>query len=310
MNNREYANFQRKKISVIINPVAGTKSKKSIPEKIYRTVNTEIFDIQILYTERKGHATEIAAEAVKNKVDYVVAAGGDGTVNEVAKALINTDTVLGIIPIGSGNGLARDLHIPMNVNKSISVLNQNNIIKIDYGIANDKVFFCTCGAGFDAEVSEKVSTQSKRGIVMYIKNMICTFYHFEPEKYKITCAEAIFEDRAFVVTCANASQYGNNTYIAPNADVQDGKMNISIIKPLSALNVPRIMIQMMSKRLMKNSKSVELITAQATIEREKGGVMHLDGNAIYADKNINVSIVKQGLNVLVSKKIIFGRDQL
>jgi diacylglycerol kinase family enzyme len=157
--------------------------------------------------------------------------------------------------------------------------------------------------GFDAEVSEKISTQSKRGIVMYIKNMIGTFYHFEPEKYKITCAEGIFEDRAFVVTCANASQYGNNTYIAPNADVQDGKMNISIIKPLSALNVPRIMIQMMSKRLMKNSKSVEIITAEATIEREKDGAMHLDGNAIYADKNIHVSIVKHGLNVLVPKII-------
>ncbi|MDL2215327.1 diacylglycerol kinase family lipid kinase [Dysgonomonas sp. OttesenSCG-928-M03] len=295
----------KKKIHVIINPVSGTKSKKNIPDKIIETVDSLQYEIDFFTTQYEGHATEIASQSVKDKADYVIAVGGDGTVNEVAKALVNTDVVLGIIPSGSGNGLARDLYIPMNRTKAINILKDGNIKRIDYGIANDNIFFCTCGVGFDAKVSEKALTQSKRGVLMYAKNMITTFFYFEPEKYKVICAEGTFEDEAFVVTCANASQYGNNAYIAPHADIQDGKMNISIIKPLSTFNVPKTMIQMLSKNLevAKNTKLVELITSEAIIEREKEGVMHLDGNAIYTDKNINVSIVKQGLNVLVPKKI-------
>lgn len=292
-----------KTIHVIINPVSGTKSKNSIPGRFKAIAKALNYDIKIFFTEREGHATDIAIQSVKDKADYVIAVGGDGTVNEVAKALINTDVILGIVPSGSGNGLARDLHIPMNRLKAIQILKDGCVKKIDYGIANGNIFFCTCGVGFDAKVSEKALTQSKRGLLMYVKNMLDTFKVFEPEKYKVTCAEGSFEDKAFVVTCANASQYGNNAYIAPHADIQDGKMNISILKPIKAANVPQLMTQMMSKNLANSKKLVELVTAEATIEREIAGVMHLDGNAIYTTKDIHVKILKQGLNVLVPKSI-------
>lgn len=293
----------KKKVHVIINPVSGAKSKKNIPETIIQTTEQLNYEVEFFFTEKEGHATEIATQSAKDKADYVIAVGGDGTVNEVAKALVNTDVIFGIIPSGSGNGLARDLHIPLNRSSAIKILEDGCVKRIDYGIANGDIFFCTCGVGFDAQVSEKASTQTKRGVLMYAKNMVDTFYYFEPEKYKIHCAEGSYEDEAFVVTCANASQYGNNAYIAPHADIQDGKMNISILKPLNAINVPQLMIQMMSKNLMNNAKLVELITAEATIEREKEGVMHLDGNAIYTGKDIHVKIVKQGLNVLVPKTV-------
>jgi YegS/Rv2252/BmrU family lipid kinase len=295
-------NSNRIKLKFIINPVSGRKSKKSIPEKIHQIVDNKRFDVEFVYTEYKGHAVEIAAEAVKSHTDFVVAVGGDGTINEIAKTLINTDVALGIIPCGSGNGLAHDLKIPMNVQKALEILNEGYVKKIDYGVANENVFFCTCGVGFDAKVSERALTQTKRGLLMYAKNSLSAFYNFKPEKYKITCAGGVFEGEAFVIACANVSQYGNNAYIAPYADLQDGKMNITVLKPLSAFNVPKMVVQMFTKKLTKNTKFVEFITPEATIERENISVMHLDGNAVFTDKkDIHVKIIKQGLNVIVPK---------
>lgn len=293
-------NSQKKDIYIIINPVSGTKSKKNLPDKICSTIDPHRYDVHIFMTGYEGHATELAQKAIDNKVYMAVAVGGDGTINEVAKALINTDVILGIIPSGSGNGLARDLRIPLNYDKAISILIGGEVRKIDYGVANGNVFFCTCGVGFDAEVSEKALTQKARGPLMYAKNMVTTFYKFKPRKYKIICEEGVFEDDAFVITCANASQYGNNAYIAPHADMQDGKMNICILKPLKVGNLPQTAMQMFSKNINKNTKYIEIVSSKAIIERSKKGVMHLDGNAIYTDKNIEVEIKKLGLNVIVS----------
>lgn len=295
-------NIPKSKIYVIINPVSGTKSKKNIPEKMM-AIDPRKHDVHIIMTGYEGHATQIALEAVNNKVDCVIVVGGDGTINEVAKALVNTDTVLGIIPSGSGNGLARDLYIPMDYTKAIQILVEGNVKRIDYGVANGNIFFCTCGVGFDAIVSEKALSKSSRGKLMYARNMLSTFYNFKPEKYIIESPDGTFDNEAFLITCANASQYGNNAYIAPQADIQDGKMNISILKPLLVTDVPQTAIQMFSKNLKNNSKLVEIITSEAIIRREKEGVMHLDGNAIQTDKDIYVKIIKQGLNVLVPREI-------
>jgi YegS/Rv2252/BmrU family lipid kinase len=295
--------FVKRKILVIINPVSGTKSKKGISEKIKEVASPELFDVEVVYTEYEGHAVEIASRGVRDKFDYVIAVGGDGTINEVAKALIHTDVVLGIVPSGSGNGLARELFIPMNRQKAIRIITEGVVKAIDYGIANDNVFFCTCGVGFDAQVSEKALTRKKRGVWMYAQDMLSTFYKFNPERYKVSCNEGSFDGEAFVVTCANASQYGNNAYIAPHADIQDGKMNITVLKPLSALNVPKAAIQMFSRNLANNKRFVEFITPEAVIERGHAGVMHLDGNAIYTGEVIRVQVVRQALKVLVPRTV-------
>ncbi|MFV0468750.1 MAG: diacylglycerol/lipid kinase family protein [Dysgonomonas sp.] len=291
-------NDQKKKVYVIINPVSGTGSKKEIPFRM-SVLDPRKYEIHFLLSGYPGHATEIAVTAVKNKIDYVIAVGGDGTVNEVAKALVNTDVVFGIIPSGSGNGLARELHIPLNQNKAIDIIKEDNIIKIDYGMANGEIFFCTCGVGFDALISEKALDQTNRGKFMYAQSILSNLLTFKPEKFKITCPETVFEDKAFVLTCANASQYGNDAFIAPHANILDGKMNIAIIKPLTAVEIPQVAIQMFSKNIGNNSKLVEIVTSEALIQREKEGYMHLDGNAVLAGKDISVKIINKGLNVLV-----------
>lgn len=289
--------FSADEIFVIVNPISGTGSKKKIVN-LLSDLNEE-YSVRFFYTRYSRHATQIASEAVKRGVRFIIAVGGDGTINEVAQALVGTDVALGIIPSGSGNGLARHLRIPMGVDKAIGVLRQKKVIAIDYGIANNNLFFCTCGVGYDALVSEKALSTKKRGVMMYAKNMFDTFLSFEPEQYNVITTGGSFSGKAFTITCANASQYGNNAYIAPNADISDGMMNIAILNPLSFTDVPRTAFDIFTKRINNNPNLHELICSEALIERENEGVMHLDGNAVYTGKNINIRLIHRGLNVLV-----------
>ncbi|MBK5721540.1 diacylglycerol kinase family lipid kinase [Dysgonomonas sp. Marseille-P4677] len=291
----------KKKVYVIINPVSGTSSKQNLPRKIAEALDPHKFDVHIFITGYAGHGSEIARQAIDDKVDIVIAVGGDGTINEVASTLVDSDTALGIIPMGSGNGLARDLNISIDPKKALEVIAEENIISIDYGKVNDRIFFCTCGVGFDAEVAAKVKGKKIRGSLMYLKNMLETFFEQKPQTYEIICPEGTIKDKAFVVTCANASQYGYNAHIAPHADIQDGMMNVAILKPLSILDIPQTSLQLFTKKIDESNKMIELITSRAIIKREHAGVMHIDGDPVEMGKEIHVEIIPQGLNVLVPK---------
>lgn len=293
--------MEKTKVCLIINPVSGTESKKNIPEEAASALDQKKFDLIIRITGYPGHANEIAREAVKNNFAYVLTAGGDGTVNEVAKALVNTNTVLGIIPFGSGNGLARDLNIPLDSEKAIRIVLEGNIRTIDYGKANEHIFFCTCGVGFDAFISDKFAEEKKRGPLGYVRNIVEGAIDFKSEEYKIIHDEGSLVERAFLVTCANASQYGNEVYIAPDADMEDGKMNVSILKPLNANEIPQTTLQLFTKNIDKNSKMISLLTSSLTIKRKQPGVMHVDGEPIESGKEINVKIFHKGLNVFAPK---------
>lgn len=294
--------MEKEKVCLIINPVSGTESKKNIPEEVAAAFDQTKFDVIIRITGYPDHATEIAREAVKNRFNYVLTAGGDGTVNEVAKVLVNTDTTLGIIPFGSGNGLARELNIPMDSEKAIDIILNGNSRTIDYGVANDHIFFCTCGFGFDAFISDRFAEEKKRGPLGYVRNILESAVDFKSEEYEITHDEGTITERAFVLTCANASQYGNEAYIAPGASMDDGKMNVSILKPLNALEIPQTTLQLFTKNIDKNSKMTTLITRELTIKRAKAGLMHVDGEPVQTDKDVNVKIVHKGLKVLVPTK--------
>ena len=301
--------MEKEKVCLIINPVSGTESKKNIPEEVAAAFDQTKFDVIIRITGYPDHATEIAREAVKNGFNYVLTAGGDGTVNEVAKVLINTDTTLGIIPFGSGNGLARELNIPMDSEKAIDIILQGNSRTIDYGVTNGHIFFCTCGFGFDAFISDRFAEEKRRGPLGYVRNILESAVDFKSEEYEITHDEGTITERAFVLTCANASQYGNEAYIAPGASMDDGKMNVSILKPLNALEIPQTTLQLFTKNIDKNSKMTTLITRELMIKRAKAGLMHVDGEPLQTDKDVNVKIVHKGLKVLVPSKNIKVRKR-
>jgi len=287
------------KLTVIINPVSGTASKKRIPDLLDQYISPDRFEKQLFFTEYRGHAFELASRAVKEKADYVIAVGGDGTVNEVARALVESSTVLGIVPMGSGNGLARDLAIPMDSRKALEVILERKIRTVDYCKANNRIFFCTCGVGFDASVSERFDKRKHRGPFSYTRSVLAEYLLFKPDTYDIVFENEVLSKKAFLVTCANASQYGNNAYIAPHADMNDGMMDIAILSPFSPLDVGHLLVQMFTKQMAKNRKIQYYKSKKLTLKRKKPGIVHIDGEPVFMDKTISLEVFHNGLNVIV-----------
>ena len=290
----------KKKAVFIINLISGTSDKAAIPGLIDQYLDKTQFEYEIAITQYAGHASEIAAKAKDDGVDVVVAIGGDGTVNEVARAIVHSSTALGIIPCGSGNGLARHLLLPLNVRKAIEVINRCEIRQLDYGIINDYPFFCTCGMGFDAFVSMKFAEAGKRGPITYVENVLREGLKYKPETYTIEDDNGTLQYKAFLISCANASQYGNNAYIAPQASMSDGLMDVIIMEPFDVFEAPQISIEMFSKTLDKNSKIKTFRTRHLHIHRDKPGVIHYDGDPVMTGADIDVELKPKGINIIVN----------
>ena len=290
----------KKKAVFIINLISGTSDKAAIPGLIDQYLDKTQFEYEIAVTQYAGHASEIAAKAKDDGVDVVVAIGGDGTVNEVARAIVHSSTALGIIPCGSGNGLARHLLLPLNVRKAIEVINRCKIRQLDYGIINDYPFFCTCGMGFDAFVSMKFAEAGKRGPITYVENVLREGLKYKPETYTIEDESGTLQYKAFLISCANASQYGNNAYIAPQASMSNGLMDVIIMEPFDVFEAPQISIEMFSKTLDKNSKIKTFRTRHLHIRRDKPGVIHYDGDPLMTGADIDVELKPKGINIIVN----------
>ena len=293
---------EKKRIIFVVNPISGTQSKKAILKWIDERMDRSVYDYSIVRTEYAGHATQIAASAVEDKVDVVIAIGGDGTINEIARALVHSETALGIIPCGSGNGLARHLRIPMEPKAAIDIINQGNRLCIDYGKINNIPFFCTCGVGFDAFVSLKFADSGKRGLLTYLENTLHESLTYQPETYEIENEEGTMKYKAWMIACGNASQYGNNAYIAPQASLTDGLMDVTIMEPFTVLDVPSLSFQLFNKTIDQNSRVKTMRAKKIKIHRAHDGVMHFDGDPLMAGKELEVEIIPNGLYVIASEK--------
>ena len=295
-------NEYKKKIIFIVNPISGTQSKELILSLLDERIDKEKYSWSVVYTERAGHAIEIASQAAADKTDIVVAIGGDGTINEIARSLVHTDTALGIIPCGSGNGLARHLHIPMEAKKALDVLNKGTIDVIDYGKINGTAFFCTCGVGFDAFVSLKFANAGKRGLLTYLEKTLLESLKYEPETYELETEDGTSKYKAFLIACGNASQYGNNAYITPQATLTDGLLDVTILEPFTVLDVPSLSFQLFNKNIDQNSRIKTFRCKKLTIHRTKPGVVHFDGDPLQEKQVLNIEIIKKGLHVVVPQE--------
>mgnify|MGYP002624374866 FL=1 len=292
--------MEKKRILFILNPISGTVKKAGIPDKIDKYLNHDLFDHTIRYTEYAGHATEIAQEACEDGYDIVVAVGGDGTINEVGKALVHSSTAMGILPCGSGNGLARHLMIPINIKKALEIINQCDIRELDYGKINDNPFFCTCGMGFDAFISQKFAEGGKRGKMKYVQLVLSQGLRYKGEPYDITIGNEELHHFAYLVSCANASQYGNNAYIAPQASMSDGLLDVIVMDPFGFLDAPEMSFDMMNKTLDRSSKVQTFRTDHIHVHRQEDGPVHYDGDPVMMGRDIDVKIVKHGIRIVVN----------
>lgn len=287
-----------KRALVIVNPVAGKGSKTPclniLKETISPTITLDLFNWD--YPEQRDEITQ----KIKNgNYDYAIAMGGDGTVNQVAQSIIGTNTALAIIPVGSGNGLARHLEIPLNLVKAVALINKGNTVRIDACTVDNHFFFCTSGIGFDAEIGKLFATSKTRGLGAYVKLTLSNFINYKPQDYDIVMDGNKINRKAFLVTVANASQYGNNAYIAPLADIQDGIMDVSIIRPFGMFGAFGIGYKLFNKTL-NSSVFVETFKAKnIVISRKDKGAAHYDGEPLELDKIISYQIQPAALAVIV-----------
>jgi YegS/Rv2252/BmrU family lipid kinase len=295
--------MMKKRVTFIVNPISGTHSKDELPDLIERVMDKEQFDCQIVYTEYAGHASELARQYADEGIDIVVAVGGDGTVNEVARSLTHSQTALAIVPCGSGNGLARHLCLPIDMKKSLEIINQCHIEDFDYGIINGLPFFCTCGMGFDAFISLKFAEAGKRGPITYVENVLKEGLKYKPETYEVADDTGTHSHKAFLIACANASQYGNNAYIAPGATMKDGEMDVIIMEPFNALDAPQIAADLFMKTLGNNSKIKTFRTKRLHIHRKEPGAIHYDGDPVMTGPDIDVSIEHLGIRIVTNPDV-------
>ena len=298
-----------KSIVFIINPISGTHGKEEMPRLIEEHLNKERFSYEVHFTEYAGHAAELTRQYAVEGKDIVVAVGGDGTVNEVARSLVHTQTALGIIPCGSGNGLARHLCIPMDAVKAIQIINECQIVPFDYGVINGLPFFCTCGMGFDAFISLKFAEAGKRGPITYAENVLKEGLKYKPETYEIVDDNGTVYHKAFLIACANASQYGNNAYIAPGATMRDGMMDVIIMEPFDVIDAPQIAADLFMKTLGNNSKIKTFRSKSIHIHRKQAGAIHYDGDPIMTGTDVDVHIEHLGISILTNPKATEDKAQ-
>ena len=290
-----------KRIIFIINPISGTGGKEVVSSLIERHIDKEKYDYELRYTEYAGHANEMARQFKNEGVDVVVAVGGDGTVNEVARGVIESNTALGIVPCGSGNGLARHLMLPMNVKGAVEIINEGLVHQLDYGTIDEHPFFCTCGMGFDAFISKKFADAGKRGMLTYLENVLREGLSYEPETYELTLDGNETEPyKAFLLSVANASQYGNDAYIAPQASMSDGFLDVVIMEPFDFFEAPQVGIELMNKTVDKNTKIKCFKARDIMIRRAHSGVIHYDGDPVEAGTELHVRLHHKGIRIIVN----------
>jgi len=284
-----------RKTLFIINPISGGKKKDDVPGLIYTYFNG---DATTVFTTGALHASQVATEAV-GKYDMVVAVGGDGTVNEIASSLVGSEVVLGVIPCGSGNGLSRFLGIPMDIAAAIKNLNNDNVAVIDSAQANGKPFFNMAGMGFDAHISQVFAHGKKRGFISYVKSSLQEVLNYKPQNYHIEIDGKTYVRKAFMLSFANSSQYGNNAHVSPHASVQDGLLDVCVIKPFPLYRFAELVIRMFAKTANQSS-FVEIIRGKhVKVKREGEGPMHLDGEPEIVGKEIEINILPGSLKVIV-----------
>lgn len=289
----------KKNLHFIINPISGTGKQKNITSLIDSQIDAKLFDVHLHYTKQKGHARDIAKTLTKNPENILVAVGGDGTINEIAKEMIHSKCILGIVPTGSGNGLARHLHIPQNISKALNIIHRLRDKKIDSCRVNGYFFINVSGIGYEAHVADCFSKSKKRGIKTYLKLILSEWWWYRVENYKIEIEDKIvFDGKAAQISFANGSQYGNNAVISPNSLDDDGVFELCILEPFIFYQVPNLLFSLVTKKMHKNKKMHIFRCKKANIQSSPVK-MHLDGeieNKKYS--SFNLEVLEKSIRIL------------
>lgn len=289
-----------KRIAFIVNPISGTGHKEAILKYIKEIFVQEKGYCPEFYTTKGPGDAYAAAVKYKNEAfDIVVAIGGDGTVNQVAKGLINSNVKLAVIPVGSGNGLARHLKIPLSYHKAVDVILSENVQLIDAGKINEEIFFCTAGLGFEAVIGDRFNSSGSRGLMTYIEFCAKEYVKYRRETYHINIPGNEHECKAFLITFANCAQWGNNAFIAPDANISDGMIDMVIWKRAPLVNMPVLTAGLFLKTLQYSEFIDTYRCKEVKITRQDEGLIQFDGESRVMGKDITVSVLPHAVRAIV-----------
>lgn len=289
----------------IINPISGVYKKKNVPEKVAKYIDYVQYDYTIRFTQYAGHASLIAQQAVEEGYDICVAVGGDGSINEVAQSLIGSNTALGVIPYGSGNGFARHLQIPpRDVEGALHVLNTGKRVKIDVVKSNVRNFMSCAGFGVDSSVARRFHHHKIRGLASYawavVKELL---FYFKPFSTKVQIDEVTIEREFFLFTAFNANQYGYNFGVFPFTSMKDGVMDVIVLKRFSLWKLLYIVACLMMKRADLIAEAESYRAKKVKIFGSRKLVFQFDGDSVIHHDDVEMEVLPQCLDVMVPQTL-------
>jgi YegS/Rv2252/BmrU family lipid kinase len=283
----------------IINPKSGTDRQKVIQHAIDNVLDKDKYTYEIQHTQYAKHGTELAKLAAMAGAYAVVAVGGDGSVNDIVAGLIGTDTALAIIPKGSGNGMARSMHISLETEEAIRIINKGNISKIDIGFANDRPFISNAGVAFDALISKKFAKSKTRGLAVYSWLVTKHMWTYKEWHWHITVDGERIDEKAFIITVANGKQFGYNFKIAPQADYTDGLFDIIVIRKFPKILGGLLVLRAMNGTITGSPYVKQYRGKDVVIAHPELKLMQTDGDAHPCESKIHFRIEKGLLKVLM-----------
>jgi len=293
----------QEKILFILNPVSGFLGlrRRRVESIIKKHIKKEHIYGEIWYSKYAGHTTELVKQAVDNHAKTIVIAGGDGSINEAARSLVYTDTALGIVPCGSGNGLANHLKIPFSINKALQIIRDNHIKAADTIKIDDQYAFSLAGIGLDALVAKRYHEAKRRGIITYMQSSIIEYLNYTPELITIKTEAMEIQEKCLCIIFANSNQFGYNFRIAPQADLFDGYMDVVIVKSMPFISAPLSSFQIWTGNADKCLYISSFKAKKVSIVRHKEGMMNIDGDPFKSNQHIEVEVLPASLKVIVPK---------
>jgi diacylglycerol kinase (ATP) len=289
------------KLRIIFNPRSGRQGRNAGILPLLRAYAAAQGNAELVCTEGPGHATDLAREAVAAGVTRVVTVGGDGTVNEVAQALIHTPVVMGLVPCGSGNGLALHLGLPRRASAALALAagNGGQVAELDTGSVNGLLFVNAMGLGLDADVARRFNGLTRRGLPAYARTALAAFFGRQTERCRIHSGGRHELLEVLLIAVANSDQYGNNAKIAPGARVDDGILDLVAVRPVNLLSAGLLATRLFIGNVDRSKQILRINGTRFRIERDRAGFVHTDGETHMVGSEVEVAVLPRSLRLLV-----------